>query len=307
MISYGKLKTMKKNVLLIPHLSLHLQNDFQQDIGHSSDLDQKQSGILLTKKDLEENGTKSLKIDDDQIWRKRTPVFRATSPLSRGVLKSKGGGKLSIHFCADEGTIETVFRTITSVNQLSLYGAVAEMCEEYESFHDRTEKPVVGGPSSSSFVPSVITLDNGKTPEKKEYHLVQNSLEEMHREAFQRIHNRFSRDPDFRKSMLEHDRDEEVSIKWDDLAEQGFSQNMTESEYFRYKRKWWISLKESGDTGPLRKRSDFNEALSALNRLHQASGERPLRPLPCWKYQERHPSSSSSSTWWQWSGSWWST
>ena len=40
------------------------------------------------------------------------PVFRATSPLSRGVLKSKGGGKLSIHFCADEGTIVTVFRTI---------------------------------------------------------------------------------------------------------------------------------------------------------------------------------------------------
>ena len=39
------------------------------------------------------------------------PVFRSTSPLTRGVLKSKGGGKLSIHFCADEGTIETVFRT----------------------------------------------------------------------------------------------------------------------------------------------------------------------------------------------------
>ena len=30
------------------------------------------------------------------------------------------------------------------------------MCEEYESFHDRTGKPVVGGQSSSSFVPSVI-------------------------------------------------------------------------------------------------------------------------------------------------------
>ena len=29
------------------------------------------------------------------------------------------------------------------------------MCEEYESFHDRTGKPVVGR-SSSSFVPSVI-------------------------------------------------------------------------------------------------------------------------------------------------------
>ena len=84
------------------------------------------------------------------------PVFRATSPLSRGQLKSKGGGQLEIHFCADQDTITTVFRTITSVNQLSLYGAIAEMCEEYESYHDRTERPVVGGQSSTSFVPSVI-------------------------------------------------------------------------------------------------------------------------------------------------------
>ena len=43
------------------------------------------------------------------------PVFRATSPLSRGQLKSKGGGKLSIQYCADLDTIKTVFRTIISV------------------------------------------------------------------------------------------------------------------------------------------------------------------------------------------------
>ena len=84
------------------------------------------------------------------------PVFRSASPLSRGQLKSKGDGNLSIHFCANQDTITTVFRTITSVNQLSLYGAVAEVCEEYESFHDRTGKPVVGGQSSSSFLPCVI-------------------------------------------------------------------------------------------------------------------------------------------------------
>ena len=59
------------------------------------------------------------------------PVFRSTSPLSRGVLKSKGGGKLSIHFCADEETIETVFRTIISVNHLSIHGAVSDLCDEY--------------------------------------------------------------------------------------------------------------------------------------------------------------------------------
>ena len=43
------------------------------------------------------------------------PVFRATSPLSRGTLKSKGSDKLPIHFGADGETIETVFRTIISV------------------------------------------------------------------------------------------------------------------------------------------------------------------------------------------------
>ena len=60
----------------------------------------------------------------------RHAVFRSTSPLSRGVLKSKGGGKLSIHFCADGETVETFFRTIISVNQLCIYGAVSDLCEE---------------------------------------------------------------------------------------------------------------------------------------------------------------------------------
>ena len=35
------------------------------------------------------------------------PIFRATTPLSRGQLKSKGHGKLSIHFAAVQETIET--------------------------------------------------------------------------------------------------------------------------------------------------------------------------------------------------------
>ena len=37
------------------------------------------------------------------------PIFRATTPFSRGNLKSKGHGKLSIHFAADHGTVETFF------------------------------------------------------------------------------------------------------------------------------------------------------------------------------------------------------
>ena len=96
-------------------------------------------------------------------------------------------------------------------------------------------------------------------------------------------------------------------VKMDDLADKDFSHYMTESKYFRYKQNWWISLNKSGNTAPMRNRSDFNEALSTLNRLHQESGERQLRPLPFWKYQQRHQSSSSSSSWWQWSGFWWSS
>ena len=57
------------------------------------------------------------------------PIFRATTPLSRCKLKSKGHGKLSIHFAADQETIETIFRRIVFADQLSLYGAVANMCE----------------------------------------------------------------------------------------------------------------------------------------------------------------------------------
>ena len=75
MTSCGEIKTIKRNVLLIPHLCLYSQKDFQQDVGHSSDLGQKQSGI--------------------------------------------------------------------SVNQLSIYGAVSELCEEYSICQTSTGRPVV--------------------------------------------------------------------------------------------------------------------------------------------------------------------
>ena len=71
------------------------------------------------------------------------PIFRTTTPLSRGHLKSKGRGKLSIHFTADQDTVGTIYRIILSVNQLSVYGAVAAICEEFEDHQDRTGQPVI--------------------------------------------------------------------------------------------------------------------------------------------------------------------
>ena len=71
------------------------------------------------------------------------PIFSATTPSSRGILKSKGHGKLSIHFAADEHTIETIFRFILSVNQLSICGAVAAICEEFENHQDGSGEPEI--------------------------------------------------------------------------------------------------------------------------------------------------------------------
>ena len=139
-------------------VSLYKQEDLDQDNGHFS--------VLVQKKwySISEDSPQG---EWDKMAEKMMltfaesghPVCRDTSPLSRGQLKSKGGGKLSIHYCADLETIKTVFGTITSVNQFSLYGAVAEMCEEYETFHVEIGKPVVGGQSSSSFASSVIKTE----------------------------------------------------------------------------------------------------------------------------------------------------
>ena len=58
----------------------------------------------------------------------RHPTFRCTSALERGELRSKGGGKTSIHF--NGSTQNIVLQMVISVNQFSLYGAVPDMIEE---------------------------------------------------------------------------------------------------------------------------------------------------------------------------------
>ena len=90
------------------------------------------------------------------------PIFRATTPFPRGKLKSKGHGKLSFHFAADLETIETVFRILVFANQLSLFGAVANMCEEFETHQDRSEQPdvLMGQSIVLSAMKAEVSLDN---------------------------------------------------------------------------------------------------------------------------------------------------
>ena len=57
--SHGDLKTMNRNANQAPNSFLFMRKDFHQEDGHSSDLDQKRSGILLMKANHKENGTES--------------------------------------------------------------------------------------------------------------------------------------------------------------------------------------------------------------------------------------------------------
>ena len=57
-------------------------------------------------------------------------VFKNTSASSPGILKQKKG-KCAIHFHGDSMNRELLFQTIHSVNQLSVYGAVANWCYQF--------------------------------------------------------------------------------------------------------------------------------------------------------------------------------
>ena len=57
--------------------------------------------------------------------------------------------------------LKLFFRTIISVNQLSINGAVSDLCEEYKACHVRTGRLVLAGQSDPLFVPTSSLM---KTP-----------------------------------------------------------------------------------------------------------------------------------------------
>ena len=67
------------------------------------------------------------------------PKFQATSPLGRGELKSKGGGKKTIHYNGSEETVDLILRTVISVNQLSVSRAVADLCNGLDPDYAESE------------------------------------------------------------------------------------------------------------------------------------------------------------------------
>ena len=120
----------------------YLQKDLELVNGHLLDQVLKRSGILprTVHKEL---GTTLRSKCCLNLQKVDIPfsVQRLHCPVV--ILKSKGRGKLSIHFVADQDTIDTIHRIILSVNQLSVYGAVAAVCEEFEGHQDRWGEPEI--------------------------------------------------------------------------------------------------------------------------------------------------------------------
>ena len=118
-------------------------------------------------------------------------------------------------------------------------------------------------------------------------------------------HDRFLRDHEFRIRMIEHHRDEDLCRRWDALADEDHTHHLTAQKYFHYKNEWWLhSNKQGSNTMPLRHRPVFKQALSTLQRLQQEAEEEPQVPT-CSNKPKQWEAQGSSSTWWNWQGSWW--
>ena len=107
---------------------------------------------------------------------------------------------------------------------------------------------------------------------------------------FQGIHDRFVRDEQFRKNMIEMARTEEICRQMNDLADEDHTHHITPEEIDDYRSNWWIrSNKIGSDTMPIRHRSDFKQALSTLRQLKDKEDEA--------QHNQRWTQSYSSSWW----------
>ena len=141
-----------------------MQKDSRADTGRFLGLDQKWYGTYTDQPDGSWD-----RVAKDMLQKfseSGHPVFRGCSALERGDLKGKV--KLSIHFCGDDKTFEVVLRTIVSVNELGIYGAVADMCDELacsiSDCSERTEGLVAQDNTETTVILTELMTTNKSPP-----------------------------------------------------------------------------------------------------------------------------------------------
>ena len=156
---------------------------FQQDVGHSSDLGQKQSGTPLTKIDQEENGIESL----NWWWSNSENADTQFTEQRVRCLEERSKAKEAEHYLHTSVPLVIrlkFFRTIISVNQISIYGAVSDLCEEYSICQTSTGRLVVAEQSDPFFAPADLLI---MTPTSSVEIPAQENLLQKHKERVENL------------------------------------------------------------------------------------------------------------------------
>ena len=101
------------------------------------------------------------------------PFFRPSSAFEKGELRSKVHGKKSIHFNGSEENIQLLLRMIISPNQLSVYGSVAQSCNEVPKDLRAPVKPAALGHLDMMEIPSNLFFADNSANAQQCSNLVQ--------------------------------------------------------------------------------------------------------------------------------------
>ena len=110
-------------------------------------------------------------------------MFRCTSPLERGQLRSKGGGKTTIHFNGSTQNIELLLQMVIPVNQLSLHGAAADMIAELPVDQKAPGKPAASGQLDKQEIITQRLLAELQANEERQGNLLQEYEERFERSS----------------------------------------------------------------------------------------------------------------------------
>ena len=100
-------------------------------------------------------------------------IFRASSASETGKLRSKGGGKKSMHISGSDENIELLLRSVISANQFSIYGAVADLCNEVPKDLRAQEKPAALDHLEKMKIPDDLSIAENSTNAQQRRNLVQ--------------------------------------------------------------------------------------------------------------------------------------
>ena len=137
-------KAIQKNVWQMPESSEHLREDLVLDNGHLLDQVLKRSGILEKRIAHKELGITSR---SKCCWNsQKADILFSVQRLHCPGVFSRAKDMENCRYTSlqiIQQLKQTVCRIIISVNQLSIYGAVAAICEEFEDHQDGSGEPEI--------------------------------------------------------------------------------------------------------------------------------------------------------------------